>query len=212
MSKRHGATSVADYQKDYLPEAMLNFMGMLGYTYDRELLTKDEMAKEFDLAKVHKSGAVFDVKKLNWFNAQYVRLLTPHAFKVATGTPDAPDLAVPIMAERLERLSDVSQFGYFWQEPAYDAGLLFWKENSTEETREALSLCARLAGSNALTQENLDLAAREHFNGQKGSVYWPLRVALSGQKNSAGPTDIATAIGAEAVRQRIANAIEKLKS
>ena len=54
----------------------MNFMGFLGYTYSKEILSKEEMAEEFELSKVHRSGAVFNVEKLNWINSQYVRKLT----------------------------------------------------------------------------------------------------------------------------------------
>jgi glutamyl-tRNA synthetase len=209
MSKRHGATSIAEYQKDYLPEAMMNFMGFLGYTYDQEMLTKEEMAAQFDLAKVHKSGAVFDVTKLNWFNSQYIRLLTPREFKALIGMSDLPDAAVPIMTERLDKLSDSEQFSYLWKLPEYDAGLLCWKDSSREDALRALEA---VAGVDELTQERLDALTIEQFNGKKGSLYWPLRVALAGQRNSAGPLEIAAVIGPDAVRSRITLAIEKLRA
>jgi glutamyl/glutaminyl-tRNA synthetase len=208
MSKRHGATSIAEYQKDYLPEAMLNFMGFLGYTYDQEMLTKEEMAAQFDLARVHKSGAVFDVKKLNWFNAQYIRHLTPHAFKALIGQADLPDEAVPVMTERLERLTDIGQFAYLWQTPEYDADLLCWKDESRQDTIRALQAVMAL---DPLTGQALDALAAEQFEGQKGRVYWPLRVALSGQRHSAGPLDIAAVIGQGRVKERIQTALEKLQ-
>jgi glutamyl-tRNA synthetase len=210
MSKRHGATSIIEYQPDYLPDALVNFMGFLGYTYDQEMLTKEEMAQQFDLAKVHKSGAVFDQKKLSWYNAQYLKLLTPHQFKALIDKPDLPDAAVPIMTERLERLSDVAQFAYLWEAPAYDGALLLWKTDTNETVVRALQACAELVERGSLTQSMLDALAVERFGGQKGSVYWPLRIALSGQKNSAGPLDIIGVIGMEETRRRIDAAIAKL--
>ncbi len=211
MSKRHGATSIMEYQEDYLPQAMVNFMGLLGYTYDRELLLPGEMAQQFDLAKVHKSGAVFDVRKLNWFNAQYLKQLSPHEFKGVVRKPELADAAVPIMTERLERLSDVVQFTYFWQEPEYPAALLRWKNDPDESTVRALTMLGTLAGDGDLDAAHVDTLVQEHFGGQKGSVYWPLRVALSGAKNSAGPLEIASAIGPAAVKARIAIALRKLR-
>ncbi|MCC6934315.1 MAG: glutamate--tRNA ligase [Candidatus Yanofskybacteria bacterium] len=210
MSKRHGATNIADYQADYLPEALVSFMGQLGYTYDAELLSLDEMAKQFDLARVHKSGAVFDQTKLNWTNAQYLKRLPPATFKQLIGKPDLPDSAVPIMTERLERLTDIAQFSYFWEEPEYESALLSWKDDAPEVTRAALELCADLAARGELNQPALDAAALEQFAGKKGSVYWPLRVALSGRQNSAGPLEIAAAIGSERTQSRIQTAIHKL--
>jgi glutamyl/glutaminyl-tRNA synthetase len=210
MSKRHGATSIIEYQEDYLSEALVNFMGFLGYTYDQEMLTKEEMAQQFDLAKVHKSGAVFDQQKLNWFNSQYIKLLTPHAFKALISKPELPDVAVPIMTERLERLSDVAAFSYLWEAPDYDAALLLWKNDTKQTAATALRACMEIVERGSLTQHELDGLAATEFSGQKGTVYWPLRVALAGRKNSAGPLDITPVIGPEETRRRLAAAIAKL--
>lgn len=212
MSKRHGATNIADYQHDYLPDALVNFMGFLGYTYDQEMLTKEEMAQQFDLVKVHKSGAVFDQQKLNWYNSQYIKLLPARAFKEAIGRPDVPDAAVPIMTERLEKLSDVAAFSYLWEAPNYDAALLLWKNDTKETAATALRACMEIVERESLTQNKLDDLAANEFGGQKGSVYWPLRVALAGQKNSAGPLDIFGVIGAAETTARITTALQKLRA
>jgi glutamyl/glutaminyl-tRNA synthetase len=212
MSKRHGATNIADYQADYLPDALVNFMAQLGYTYEPEIMDRHEMARQFDLAHVHKSGAVFDQAKLNWMNAQYMKRMEPAAFKALIGKTELPDAAVPLMIERLERLGDIAQFAYLWKTPSYDAGILPWKDSDTATTLSALKVCADLAHNGALTKESLDAIAAEKFDGKKGSVYWPLRVALSGERNSAGPLEIAGIIGPEAVSARIAAAIALLQS
>ncbi len=210
LSKRNGAVSITDYQKDYLPEALVNFLGSLSYTFDPELLTRDEMVAQFDLAKVHKAGAVFDVQKLNWFNTQYVRHLSTAQFKELIGKPNVPDAAIPLMSERLERLTDVEQFSYLWETPTYDANLLKWKDSSAEDTVRALREVLAVAEQGTLTQENLDTLTNEKFDSQRGRVYWPLRVALSGREKSAGPLDIYGAIGSDASRARIEAAISRL--
>lgn len=210
LSKRNAAVSITEYQNDYVPEALLNFLGSLSYTFEPEMLTREEMVQQFELSKVHKSGAVFDQKKLNWYNAQYLKLLTPHQFKALIGKPELPDAAVPIITERLERLSDVTQFSYLWEAPDLDAALLLWKTDTAEVAGHALRACAELGERESLTQIALDTLVVEQFGGQKGSVYWPLRVALSGQKNSAGPLDIIAVVGMEEARRRIDAAIAKL--
>ena len=212
MSKRHGATNIADYQADYLPDALVNFMAQLGYTYEPEIMDRNEMARQFELSRVHKSGAVFDQAKLNWMNAQYMKRMKPVEFKALIGKPELPDSAVSLMTERLERLSDVSQFVYLWKEPKYESEVLFWKDNDAAITIRALQVCDELAKSGDLTKDALDRISAEQFDGKKGSVYWPLRVALSGERNSAGPLDIANVIGSDAIRARIAKAIGKLTS
>jgi nondiscriminating glutamyl-tRNA synthetase len=80
LSKRHGAASVLDYQKQgFLPDAFVNFLALLGWSYDdaREYFTRDELVKYFSLDRVKKSGAVFDVEKLTWMNGNYIRGLSP---------------------------------------------------------------------------------------------------------------------------------------
>ena len=210
LSKRHGATSINEYRTDYLPDALVNFMGTLGYTYDRELLDINEMADQFNLGKVHKSGAIFDTPKLDWLNAQYIKRMEPDAFRAVVGRPTLPDSAIPIMTERLERLSTATEFAYLWERPEYDAGMLIWKKDDAADAQKALSMCALLADGGALNQSNLDTTAQEHFDGQRGSVYWPLRVALSGREASAGPLEIAQVLGPDEVRARIDAALKKL--
>jgi glutamyl/glutaminyl-tRNA synthetase len=212
LSKRHGATSVNEYREDYLPGALVNFIGLLGYTYDQELVSLEEMAKQFDLKKVHRSGAIFDTQKLDWMNAQYIKQLEPAVFKAAIGKPELPDAAVALMTERLVRLSGVGEFAYLWETPIYDTELLVWKKDDRDKALKALSMCALLVDGGGLNQVNLDNTAGEHFDGQKGSVYWPLRVALSGKKGSAGPLEIASVIGQEETKVRIEAAIRKVTS
>jgi len=78
LSKRHGAVSLESYKDlGYLPEAMVNYLVLLGWAPndDREILTLDEMISEFDIVNVNKSGAIFDVKKLEWMNGEYIRAI-----------------------------------------------------------------------------------------------------------------------------------------
>jgi glutamyl-tRNA synthetase len=80
LSKRHGATSVIEYERlGYLPEAMVNFLGLLGWSPggDRELMSRDEMIAAFTLDGISGGDAVFNPEKLDWFNAQYLARLTP---------------------------------------------------------------------------------------------------------------------------------------
>src|SRR3989338_7085924 len=107
LSKRHGDTSALGYKKNYLPEALLNFLGSLSYTFSKEIISKEEMVQEFTLEKVHKSGAILDIKKLNWLNSRYIKNLSPGEFRKLANVSELPDEAVPIITERLEKLSDV---------------------------------------------------------------------------------------------------------
>ncbi len=226
LSKRHNAVSVTEYKKDYLPEALVNFMGFLGYTYSREILSKEEMAEEFELSKVHRSGAVFNVEKLNWINSQYVRKLTASEFRELVDIK-VPDAAVPLMTERLEKLSDVQDLDYFWKEPNYDSDLLNWKSFSSVEIKSSLEETRMLI--NGWDWNNFDKGAmrlalddlgkklgdpakspNDDRGASRGLVYWPFRVALTGRNKSPDPVEVASVLDKDIVLQRIDMAINKL--
>ena len=213
LSKRHGAMSVTEYKNDYLPEALVNFMGFLGYTYSKEILSKEEMAEEFELKKVHKSAAVFNIDKLNWLNSQYIKNLSPEEFKNIV-SPDIPVAAVPLITERLEKLTDVGNFDYFWKEPNYDSNLLDWKDFSRNEVKNSLEQVRATiehwgwADKNALRLLLDDLGKKL---GDRGLVYWPFRVALTGREKSPDPVDVASVLNKDAVLQRLNKAIDKLQ-
>ena len=216
LSKRHGGTAVSGYKKDYLSKTLFNFLAGLSYTFSKEILDKDEMIKEFELAKVHKSGAVFDVKKLSWMNSQYINRLSTTSFKDLVSRPEIPDAAVPLITERLEKLSDIKNFDYFWKEPEYDRGLLVWKKMSTEEIKKSLTLTKQALEpadweifDKDYTRKKLDGLAKENFGGDKGAVYWPLRAALTGKNGSPDPIEILSVLTKETVLKRIDAALEK---
>ena len=215
LSNRHGATSVIEYKKDYLPEALVNFMGFLGYTYGKEILSKEEMAEEFELKKVHKSSAVFNIEKLNWTNAQYVKQLNSKTFKQIINLRDLPDKAVPLLTERLEKLSGVQDFDYFWKEPDYELDLLVWKDFPKNEVKNSLNEVKMImenwdwqnSDKDALRLALDDLGKKL---GDRGLVYWPLRVALTGKDKSPDPVEVAGALDKKIILKRIDVAIKKL--
>ena len=224
LSKRHGGTAVIDYQKDYLPEAMLNFLGSLGYTFSKELLTKDEMVQEFELKKVHKSGAIFDIKKLNWINSQYIKNLPASKLVSLPAFKNVPENALTLITERLEKLSDVQNFDYFWKEPEYDPDLLNWKNFSKDEIKNSLKEVDAIVKSSVFNnKEDLrsvldDLGKKlgdsvklsnDNRGASRGLVYWPLRVALTGKEKSPDPVDIAFVLGKQKVIERINKALGK---
>lgn len=214
LSKRHGATSINEYRKDYLPEALINFMSFLGYTFSKEILSKEEMIPEFELEKMHKSGAVFNIEKLNWTNAQYIRNLNPADFKKLAGIESLSDKAVPLITERLEKLSDVKEFDYFFEDPEYDKELLTWKDLQSNEIKNRLVNTKHILSS-TVEWEVFDMGyIRKELDTlnptDRGAVYWPLRVALTGKKASPDPVDIMEVLGRETVLRRLDAAINKL--
>lgn len=209
LSKRHGATAVSEYKDDYLSEALVNFMGFLGYTYSKEIISKEEMIGEFELKKVHKSGAVFDIKKLNWINARYIRNLDIEQLRNLTGVREVMEKAVPLITERLEKLSDVKKFNYLWEEPEYSKELLKWKKFDFPDVLNSLEKTKSVLPEKDL-RNALDELAKEI--GDRGLVYWPLRVALTGKEKSPDPVEIVGVIGKDKTLERIETAIGKLKT
>ena len=127
LSKRHGSTAVSDFRKaGYLPEALLNYISLLGWSYDdsREFFSKNDLCELFSLEKINKSPAVFDYRKLDWFNGQYIRMKDPEILKsdllpilaadgIISDPPSAEQInifngAFPIIRERLKLLNDIS--------------------------------------------------------------------------------------------------------
>ncbi len=211
LSKRHGDTSALEYKKNYLPEALVNFLGSLSYTFSKEIISKEEMAKEFEIKKVHKSGAVFDIKKLNWINSQYIKQLPSAEFKNLINL-NIPDEAISLITERLEKFSDVQNFTYLWKSPEYDKELLKWKKSDLETSLKTLAEVRKLIeefnfekGKDELRKILDDFSA---MVGDRGLAYWPLRAAITGQEKSPDPVDIIFAIGKEKTLERIDFAIK----
>ena len=201
--------AVVDYKKDYLPEAVVNFLGGLGYTFSKDILSREEMIQEFELSKIHKSGAIFDTKKLNWINCQYIRRLTPAEFKNLTNL-NISNSAVPLVTERLEKLSDAQEFSYLWSEPIYEKELLNWKDTEWHITQESLERALGVIENwdfqdSEILKHRLDVVAGDN----RGMVYWPLRVALSGKEKSPDPVQLVVVLGKNEVVKRVKKAIGK---
>lgn len=239
LSKRHGAESVQEYMDmGYLPEAMINFMALLGWrptensnvqnSKPEDIYFIDELTSLFDLKDVQKSAAVFDIKKLNWMNGYYVHQLPPEQFRAAI-TPfiikeigvnsvkdEYLDKIQHLMTERMEKLSDVKNFDYFFKEPEYDRGLLKWKSLSDEQIKKSLALTKEAFEpvdwdifDKDYIRKKLDDLAKDKFNRDRGAVYWPLRVALTGKQGSPDPIDILEVLPKETVIKRLEKAITK---
>lgn len=187
LSKRQNKVSLLEYRTDgYLPQALVNFMALLGWNpgTDRELFTIKELEKEFSLERVNKSGAIFDLQKLEWFNASYIRALDSSALAtlcipyfvedgLLTREGDSyvssadgrrwseADLAAGIMLdqERIHRLRELpSRLAYlFASELEYDGSLLIWKKTSLQEIQQGLSVA----------YSSLEAISEEQFNARQ---------------------------------------------
>ncbi len=229
LSKRQGDVAVEDYlAKGYLPEALLNFVALLGWNpgegETQEIFSLGELVNIFDVGHIHKGGAVFDVKKLDWLNAEYIKNLSPEALLAKahpflrektwfeTVDPARKELeyverVLGIEQDRLQKLSDIGEsVKFLFIEPTIDPTLLSWKKNTPQETLEALETMQRTLeniSEHEWTRVDLEKKLLDAAGDRRGDFLWPLRVTLSGEKQSPPPHEIAWVIGKEASIRRI---------
>ncbi len=235
LSKRKGDVAVRDYREDgFLAEAMLNFIGILGWTppSGKEILSLQEMVGEFDLKDLHKSGAVFDMDKLRWYNRQY--LLKKNEGEFAAYALPALESALkerdvswdravaekilPDLKERISVASDISdsaaagEFDFFFTDPKLDAARIPQKQVSASDTARHLTMAQKLLTSMPAREyadaERVKAALWEYAAMEgRGAVLWPLRYALTGLERSPDPFVVASIIGKETVLRRISAAL-----
>jgi len=224
LSKRHGAVAVSDYRKQgYLKEALVSYLVRLGWGKgDQELFTSDELEKEFDLSGCGASGSVFDVKKLDWVNAQFIARKDPRELvseiKDLYGTDLSPLLATEVgvklfraIAQRAVRLKD------FVEQTPWALSDDFPKDEKAVETivktakPEALAaLRAELAlieADGGWKAENLAPAfkrAAEKVGLKMPDVAKPARILLTGTLASPDIGLVTEFLGPERTRQRLA--------
>lgn len=225
LSKRHGAVSVSQYKDEgYLPEALVNFLALIGWNpgNDREFFTLDELCKEFSLEKVQKSSGVFDAKKLNWMNKEYIKKLPPEKIDllVLERIPEnikrlqkfneVYEKILPLIVDRIERFDEVTKMfesgdlDYFYGTPTYEKAML---KNLTHLPK-VVELLIALNVDN-FTAENIKAALWDFATeAGRGEVLWPMRVALSGKQKSPDPFTLADVLGREETIARLNMAIK----
>ena len=222
MSKRFSDTALREYiEKGYVKEALINFIGLLGWhpEGDREIVGIDDLVREFSLEKVQKGGAVFNQEKLDWLSNLYIRQMDNKTFvnMAKSFTPVnwyLNDVIVDSAKERINHFSELQEIVRFYFElPQYEADLLSWKGMGKDKVKEGLEKAKGLI--EAISEEDFkpDLLEKTILEAisadNRGEVLWPLRVALSGQKNSPGPFEIMAALGKEESLSRIDKALAK---
>ncbi|MEK7616016.1 MAG: glutamate--tRNA ligase family protein [Patescibacteria group bacterium] len=202
LSKRHGAVALDEYKEQgFLPDAMFNYLAILGYTPSAEIISREELIKEFELTKIHKAGAVFDIKKLEWINGEYIKKMSNDELLATIG--QKYEKILPMVRERMKKKSDLEEFDFFFEAPTVDPELLKWKKASLEESKAMLAQVKEIIEQTGLEDIRAKLDAIGA--GDRGLVYWPFRVALSGRKASPDPVDIAIILGKDEVLRRIEN-------
>jgi glutamyl-tRNA synthetase len=230
MSKRAGDVAVADYHNNgYLPEALINFMALLGWNpgTEKEFFTLAELEKEFSIEKVQRAGAVFNVQKLDSLNAHYIREASnkdlvewclPYMkdFDTDQYNDDQLEKILEAYKARMKKLSDITELAdfFFIEKLDFDKKLLAWKEMGESDIKHSLehsaALLSNAKGWDKKSLEELLVPAAEIFNSKnKGYLLWPLRVALSGKEASASPFEILEILGKEKSLQRLSAAIDK---
>ena len=209
LSKRHGSTSVREFRDaGYMPEALVNYITLLGWSYDdsREFFTKADLEELFTLDKLNKAPAVFDYKKLDWFNGSYIRQLDdaglrarviPYLVKdgVVGDPPSAEesriiDGAIPLVKERLKTLSEISEMTRFLfrEIGGYRMEELIPKKLDAAKTLESLtkarSILQDFLGRSDEENEDLLRAAASELGVNLGAMLMPVRVAVTGTKVS----------------------------
>lgn len=231
LSKRQGDVAVEDFiEKGYLPESLVNFVAFLGWNPgdEREIFNLKELIKEFSLEKINKAGAVFNLEKLDWYNREYLKKMSnkelaercKSLFEKKYQISDsryqlAIDKVVSLEKERATTLIELAEnVKFVFEEPNYEPKLLVWKKSDAGKTKQNLAKLSQfLANLSNFSKENLEAKIGEWLKVEgmgTGDVLWPMRVALSGQKNSPGPYEIAEVLGKEKTLERIKNAIKKL--
>jgi glutamyl/glutaminyl-tRNA synthetase len=182
----------------------------------------EELLKDFSLERVHKAGAVFNIEKLNWYNNHYLKQksvqdLSAFVWQEAQ-KPKASEAqitkATAIECERSNNAEEIREkVNLLFNPPSFDKSLLNWKAMEEKDIKESLESSQKIiAGISEedFNSENLKNILMEEAakRGDKGSLLWPLRVALSGLKNSPPPFDIAEIVGKEKSLERIGRAIK----
>jgi glutamyl-tRNA synthetase len=225
LSKRHGAKSISEYrQEGYLPEAILNFLALLGWhpEGDREIISLEEMIKEFKLEKLNKSPSIFNISKLNYFNRYYLRQKKAEEILPLLDFAKYPNnysqekilKIIELGKERALTLNNILEsVDFFFKDFDYPAELLIWKNTNKEKIKNNLRQILdefKKISEQDFTSSKIKEVLDSLVVKNKGEYFWPLRVALSGKEASPPPFDLAEVFGKEKTLSLIEKAIKKL--
>jgi glutamyl-tRNA synthetase len=186
LSKRkHPEARLSLYREQgYLPEALVNYMALLGWNpgTEQEIFSFDELVRAFSLERVQKSGAVFDWEKLDWINGHYIRSLSDEELAHRLG-PFVPELdgdtvtrAAPGLKERLKKLADARELlGYLWSEPPAPE----LDHDAREKLRAAVDILEPLAEWTPEAIEVVLEKLREERGWSRNKLFMPLRLAVA---------------------------------
>ncbi|MBT4937068.1 glutamate--tRNA ligase [Candidatus Peregrinibacteria bacterium] len=238
LSKRKNKVSVNDFlEEGYLPEALLNFLVLLGWNpgTEEEIFSLEEMIEKFSLERVHKAGAVFDLKKLEWLNGMYIRKLDIDNLKsrveiylkessyyeqiIIKGDAYLL-LALKSVQEKMKKLSEVAALlQFYYKTPHAEKGLMLNEKMKVDENTAKEAIQSSMAVLSKIDKEHWkqDFIKEElikiiHEKGWKnGQLLWPLRAALTGEEASPGAFEVAEILEKEESLHRLENTLKIFK-
>lgn len=229
LSKRTGDTAVSEYkEKGYLPEALINFLALLGWNpgTTEEIFSLKELEEKFTIERVGKSPALFDIERLNWINGVYIRNLsvselTDRLIKFDSDLSKVErkllERIVAVEQTRIKTLGEFSEITDFYFElPKYASDTLVFKKSSPEATKKGLE--AFVASLESLDKAEFAKMTVEEINEllkrvveenelNNADVFWPVRVALSGLDKSPSPAELLWVLGKEESLTRLKKAL-----
>ncbi len=232
LSKRHGATSVEEfYSEGYLPEALINYMALLGWSPgaggEEEIFSLAEMVNRFDLNKVTKTAAVYDVTKLSWMNSHYIReydldKLTGAAipFFEQQGLIESPlnnndyeylKQVIATVRERAKTLVEMAEISSYFYRDQFDyeqkgVNKHFAKENAAEHVRRAAEELEKLEPYDKESIEALYRSLSEDLGISTGRLIHPTRLSITGRTAGPGLFDIMALLGRKRTVERLKKA------
>ena len=229
LSKRNGDASFQDLvAKGYLPEAILNYIALLGWSpsEDREIFTLDELVQAFDVKHIGTSGAIFDPEKLKWMNGVWLRnmdldsyynLVKPYIDQAVKGDFDKKAIA-KVVQQRADTLVEIPpMLDFFDTFPAYSNDLYTNKKMKTNPEVASLKECyTALEAQSDWHEEALHetlLALPKKLGVKNGIILFPLRLAITGKQfTPGGAVEIAAILGKEETLKRLQSSIAQLEA
>ena len=233
MSKRHGDPSYEDLiNQGYLTDAVINYVTLLGWSpkgdrAEQEIFSLDELIEAFDIGGISKSPAIFDIEKLKYFNAEYIRRMSEEDFaKIAepyirqsVKNPACDTAAIArLLQQRTEVLNDIPEkVDFFDALPEYDAALFVHKKSKSDEASSAEVLGKIIPVFESLPDWNDDsirdamVKLAEELGAKNAKVMWPVRIAAAGKAvTPGGAVEICAILGREETLRRLGIGLEKL--
>ncbi|MDD5509974.1 MAG: glutamate--tRNA ligase [Dehalococcoidales bacterium] len=236
LSKRHGSVSITEYREQgYLPETMLNFLALLGWSLDdkTEIFSRAELIASFSLDRISRTGAIFNQDKLNWMNGAYIRSLSLEDFTrralpfLEKGLPDKVRRplsikyvrqVMPLVQERARTLAEIPELTdfFFTDELDYEPGLLIVKKMNRESSIQALlAVRNRLEHRQTFDTTSLETVLRplaDEMGLKTGQLFGTLRVAITGRMVAPPLFETMAVLGKERSMDRVSAALSKLRS